>query len=56
MPVVVGLSVVTGTAALVRDTAPGPAGLVAAVLGLLALDGLVRSGAAPGWRRPWAGR
>jgi hypothetical protein len=40
----VGLGLVAGTAALVRDTAPGPAGLVVAALGLLALDGLVRSG------------
>jgi hypothetical protein len=39
-----GMGLVAGTAALVRDTAAGPAGLVAAALGLLALDGLVRSG------------
>jgi hypothetical protein len=39
-----GVGLVAGTAALVRDTAAGPAGLVAAALGLLALDGLVRSG------------
>jgi hypothetical protein len=42
--VAVGLGVVAGTAALVLDSAAGPAGLVAAALGLLALDGLVRSG------------
>jgi hypothetical protein len=41
----VGLGLVAGTAALVRDTPAGPAGLVGAALGLLALDGLVRSGA-----------
>jgi hypothetical protein len=40
----VGLGLVAGTAALVRDTPAGPAGLVGAALGLLALDGLVRSG------------
>jgi hypothetical protein len=39
-----GLGLVAGTAALVRDTAAGPAGLVGAALSLLALDGLVRSG------------
>jgi hypothetical protein len=42
--VAVSLGLVAGTAALVRDTAVGPTGLVAAALGLLALDGLVRSG------------
>jgi hypothetical protein len=42
--VAVGLGVAAAAAALVRDTAAGPAGLVAAALGLLALDGLVRSG------------
>jgi hypothetical protein len=40
----VGVGLVAGTAALVRDTQAGPAGLVGAALGLLALDGLVRSG------------
>jgi hypothetical protein len=40
----VGLGLVAGAAALVRDTPGGPAGLVGAALGLLALDGLVRSG------------
>jgi hypothetical protein len=40
----VGLGLVAGTAALLRDTAAGPAGLVGAALSLLALDGLVRSG------------
>jgi hypothetical protein len=39
-----GLGLVAGTAALVRDTAAGTTGLVAAALSLLALDGLVRSG------------
>jgi hypothetical protein len=40
----VGLGLVAGTAALVRDTQAGLAGLAGAALGLLALDGLVRSG------------
>jgi hypothetical protein len=40
----VGMGLVAGTAAVLRGTAAGPAGLVAAALGLLALDGLVRSG------------
>jgi hypothetical protein len=40
----VGVGLVAGTAALVRGTAAGPAGLVGAALSLLALDGLVRSG------------
>jgi hypothetical protein len=39
-----GLGLVAGMATLVRDTAAGPAGVVAAALGLLALDGLVRTG------------
>jgi hypothetical protein len=39
----VGVGLVAGTAALVRGTAAGPAGLVGAALSLLALDGLVRS-------------
>jgi hypothetical protein len=40
----VGVGLVAGTAALLRDTAAGPAGLVGAALSLLALDGLVRAG------------
>jgi hypothetical protein len=40
----VGLGLLAGTATLLRDRQAGPAGLVGAALGLLALDGLVRSG------------